>query len=82
MLPTMTPTTYDKIGRNVSGTVTIVEVKAGSIHVGHGFILWDWVSDWTSSPIISNFLGNPLPMDMFDITIIETKLALINMTVH
>ncbi len=82
MSPTMIPTTYDTVGRNVSGTVTIVQVMSGSIHIGDGFIIWDWVTEFTSNPIVSNFLGNPLPVGLFDITVVDTKLAMINFTIH
>lgn len=70
------------MGRNVSGTITLLEVSRGSIIVGQGFILWDWLTDLQSNPILSTLSGKPLPTGQFDITVTEERLALISFNIH
>lgn len=70
-------------GKNVSGIVTLLTVHSpDGVHVGRGFVIWDWITDMHSNPIVSNFHGNSIPMGQFTVNIVEERLAVISFNIH
>ena len=70
-------------GKSVSGTVTILAISTPKgVYVGDGFIIWDWITDMQSYPILIGFNNQMLPTGPYDIQVVEEKLAVISFNIH